>query len=204
MFPTRTAALVIPAALLLSLTGCFGGGSGGTGGSGDTPEEPAAAGDNKTACISGKTWVLDLNDLASQLASQLSSNGLNVTQSESAGRQTFTFDQDGTVTSTVDVTYTITIVNDDLTLTLVQTQGGDPGGEWAWLGDSTTVTFANWDNAGYSVQNQMLVNGVASDNQITIPSDTLGGTNMETECSGSTLSTHVVSSPFTQHWSAEG
>jgi hypothetical protein len=195
MFRKRTAAIAAPALLVLALAGCT---------PGDSAPASGAGGGSTTGCLAGKTWVLDIDDLASQLGAQLSSGGLNVTQSEADGRQTFEFTAAGLATAQVDVTYTITIVNDDLTLTLVQTHGGDSGGGWAWLGDSTTLTFTDWDNAGYSVQNQFLINGTATESQITIPSEALGGTDMETECSGSQLSTHVLSSPFTQHWTAEG
>ena len=203
MFIARKTTLAASALLLLSLAACAPGGGGGDGGGGS--EEPAGA-SGSTECLAGKTWVLDIPDAASQLGAQLASNGLNVTQSEGAGRQDFTFTEDGAVASHVDVTYTITIVTDDLTMTLVQTHGGDPSGEWAWQGDSGSgIAFSNWDNAGYSVQNQFIINGTASENNMTVPSEDLGdGSVMTVDCSGSTLTTKVTGSPFTQHWTAEG
>ena len=70
---------------------------------------------------------------------------------------------------------------------------------------SNDITFSDWDNSGYSVQNQFLINGVASESAITIPSDNLGdGSVMSTDCSGDSLATSVTGSPFTQHWTAEG
>ncbi|MBX3100850.1 MAG: hypothetical protein KF761_14895 [Salinibacterium sp.] len=187
MFSSFTKPIAASALLLLSLAACSG------------------AGNSSTSCISGKTWILDLPDLAAQLGEQLSSHGLNVTQSEGVGRQDFVFDGSGTVASHIDVTYTISVQKDDLTITLVQTQGGDTSGEWSWQGDTTDVVFSNWDNAGYSVQNQFLVNGVAGENSVTIPTETLGdGTVMATTCTGTTLSTQVSGSPFTQHWTSEG
>ncbi len=206
MFTARTPALAASALLLLTLAACAAGGgdsdeSGGSGG-----DAPAASGAGSTGCIAGKTWVLDLADSASQLGAQLASNGMNVTQSEGAGRQDFAFTEDGMATAHVDVTYTVTIVTDDLTMTLVQTHGGDPSGEWAWQGDSDSdIVFSNWDNSGYSVQNQFIINGTATENNMTVPSENLGdGSVMTVDCSGSTLTTKVTGSPFTQHWTAEG
>lgn len=200
MFTTRSTTLAATGLLLLALAACSGGGGGGG--------EPAdgASGASSTECVAGKTWVLDIADAATQLGANLASNGMNVTQSEGAGRQDFVFTEDGLASAHIDVTYTVTIVTDDLTITLVQTHGGEPTGEWAWQGDSDdTITFSNWDNAGYSVQNQFLINGVASENTMTLPSETLGdGSVMTVDCSGSTLTTQVTGSPFTQHWSAEG
>jgi hypothetical protein len=184
MHSTRVAtALAIPSVLLLALTACF-----------------PTGGTSSTACISDKTWVLDLDDSANQLGELLASHGLNVTESTGEGRQTFRFDHTGHATASLDITYTITVVTNDLTMTIVQTHSGEPSGGWAWDGDSNTITFVDWDNADYAIQNTMVVNGVASDAPIVIPSEDLGSTAMETECSGSTLTTHVVGAPFTQHW----
>lgn len=204
MFTTRSTVATASALLLVSLAACTAGGGDGGGGGGEPAD--GASGGSPTACVSGKTWVLDVADAASQLGAQLTSNGMNVTQSEGAGRQDFTFTEDGMVSSHIDLTYTLTVAQDDLTLTLVQTHGGDPSGEWAWQGDADdTIVFSNWDNAGYSVQNQFIVNGTASENTMDIPSETLGaGSVMTVDCSGSTLTTQVSGSPFTQHWSAEG
>jgi hypothetical protein len=204
MHITARGALIVAPLILLALTACGTGGTG-TGGTGDGSGGEADGGVSTTECIAGKTWVLDLDDSASQLGAQLASGGLNVTQSEGEGRQTFTFDDDGHAIATIDVTYTITVDSGDgIVITLVQTHAGEPFGEWAWLDDSTTISFADWDNAGYSIQNTVLVNGTAGDFPITVPDETLGETDMETECSGSTLTTHVEASPFTQHWNAEG
>jgi hypothetical protein len=201
MSMNRTMTVLAVSALLVTMTGCAGGG--GDGGSGTPVAEDG--GPSTTECLSGKTWVLDIDDLAGQLAAQLRSGGLNVIETIAEGRQTFEFTETGEASSSVDVTYTMTVDSGEgIVITIVQTHGGEPSGEWAWLGDTETVTFSNWDNAGYSVQNTVLVNGVGSDAPIEVPSDTLGGTDMLTDCSGTTLSTQVEASPFTQHWNAEG
>ena len=204
----RAVPFATAAVLLLTLAGCSTGGSGGPG-SGSSTEPGGStgtdAGSGSVSCVEDRTWVLDTDDLAAQLATQMSSGGLTVSESTAEGRQTIEFASDGTASSSVDVTYTLSIDSGDgIVITVVQTHSGEPHGQWEWLGDSTTITFSGWDNAGYSVQNTVLVNGVAGDFPISIPSDTLGDTDMETTCSGDALSTHVATSPFTQHWIAEG
>jgi hypothetical protein len=205
----RAVSLAAAAALLLTLAGCsLGGGEepGSTGtDSGSSTGTDSGAGAGAASCVVDRTWVLDTDDLAAQLATQLSASGMAVTESTAEGRQSIEFASDGTASSSVDVTYTLTVDSGDgIVITVVQTHSGEPHGQWEWVGDSTTLTFSGWDNAGYSVQNTFLINGVASDSPIAIPSDTLGDTDMETTCSGDALSTHVATSPFTQHWIAEG
>ena len=205
----RAVSLAAAAALLLTLAGCsLGGGeepgSSGTD-SGSSTGTDSGAGAGAASCVEVRTWVLDTDDLAAQLATQMSASGMTVTESTAEGRQSIEFASDGTASSSVDVTYTLTVDSGDgIVITVVQTHSGEPHGQWEWVGDSTTLTFSGWDNAGYSVQNTFLINGVASDSPIAIPSDTLGDTDMETTCSGDALSTHVATSPFTQHWIAEG
>jgi hypothetical protein len=187
------AAIAVPALLLASLTGCFGGG---------TPADDSAGGGlNKTACLTANPWDRDLDDAANQLGDLLESHGLNVTRSTGDGSETFTFAESGHVEVHVDVTFTITVLMDHgLTMTIVQTHSGEPSGEWAWIGDSHTVDFSRWDTGGYSIQNSIIINGVASDAPITIPEDTLGAAHMRIACTPTRLTTHSTGSPFTDHW----
>ena len=207
----RAAPFAAAAALLLTLAGCSLGGGEEPGSTGTDPgsstgtDSGTDSGAGAASCVEDRTWVLDTDDLAAQLATQMSTNGMTVTESTAEGRQSIEFASDGTASASVDVTYTLSIDSGDgIVITVVQTHSGEPRGQWEWVGDSTTLTFSGWDNAGYSVQNTFLINGVASDSPISIPSDTLGDTDMETTCSGDALSTHVATSPFTQHWVAEG
>ena len=203
MFTTRTTTAAASALLLLSLAACTPVGSGGAEGGGDGGGgEAEASGD----CITNKTWVLDLADAAAQVGEHLgSSGGLNVTQSLGEGRQDFRFDDDGTATSHVDSSFTISVVDGELELTMVQTHAGDPSGQWEWADDSGNISFSSWDNAGYSVQSQSIVNGTASEVTTSVPEDGLAeGSVMATECSGDTLTTSVTGSPYIHHWTAEG
>lgn len=203
----RTSSIAAATIVLLTLSACSaGGGDGSTTETGSGADSGAAgSGSAADSCLVDRVWDLNTSDLAAQLAANFTSNGLVVTQSTANGTQTIEFGSDGTASSTVDVTYTIAIDSGDgIVITVVQTHSGTPHGEWTRAGDAGTLTFSNWDNAGYSVQNTVLVNGTAGDFPISIPEDTLGSSDMEIVCEGNTLSTRVAPSPFTQHWIAEG
>lgn len=190
----------ITALVAIALAGCSA-----TGEDPDAGEEPAPtpAGAVDTSCVA-RTWVLDIPDLASQMAIQLASDGLTVTDYAGFGIHTFTFTESGEVSESVDVTFTITATSDvGPQITVEQIQIGEPSGEWGWVGDSNVMEFANWDSGGYFVENIVEVGGVATEGAVALPSDPMGGTNMEIVCEGSALSTHTLSSPYTQHWTAE-
>jgi len=169
---------------------------------GDEPTPtPAPAVD--TGCVA-RTWLLDIPDLASQMAIQVAADGLEVTEYAGVGYHTLTFTEDGTAAASVDMTVTLTATSGaGPEITVVQIHTGEPIGEWGWLGDSNVVTFANWDDGGYAVQNITSVGGFATEDAIDLPADPLGGSNLEIVCDGSSLSTHNPASPYTQHWTAE-
>lgn len=195
MSAVRVTTAAASAVLLLALAGCSGSGGGG---------QTAAAGGGTAGCLA-RSWKLDVADAATQLGSQLATNGLNVVSSEGAGSETLTFAADRTAKVNVDLTYTITVAESGgHTITIVQKHSGQPGGAWT-LGDSDVVTFSGWDNNGYSIQNTIMVDGVASNTPITVPSDTFGNdTPMTVDCSAAALATHVDPSPFTNHWTPQG
>lgn len=209
MLTRHRSVLVVPALLVLVVSGCAMGESS----SPSAPSPSASAADDgsgseaaaasTTSCVVDRDWSLDIADMAAQLGASMSGNGVNVTQSEGAGSHTIRFSETGEVSSSVDLTYTLTLVQDELTFTLVQTHAGDSGGEWAWVGDTDTMTFSNWDNSGYTVQNQFLINGMASESAMDIPNETLAGTDLVATCSGSTLTTKATASPFTQRWTTD-
>ena len=195
-----TAALALPALLVIALAGCGddgsdgGDGDGGSGGSG-------GAGGSTASCLVGKTWSLDVADAAEQLGTYMTGNGLNVTESSGDGAETFTFNDDGTASTTTTLSYTITIDSGDgLVLTLVQTHTGTPSGGYEIDGD--TVTFSDWNQNDYAIANHMMVNGVESDAPIQVPDAGLGGTDMVVSCDGGAMTTKVAASPFTQKWTS--
>jgi hypothetical protein len=191
----RVAAIAISVLLLSSLTGCFGGGGG-------TPGGGYGVGSlDKTACLTANTWDRDLDDAANQLGDLLETHGLNVSRSTGEGSETFTFDESGHVEVHADVTFTISVRMDHgMTMTIVQTHSGEPSGEWAWIGDSHTIEYSDWDTGGYSIQNTVIINGVASDAPITIPEESLGAAHMRIACTAPRLTTHSTGSPFIDHW----
>jgi hypothetical protein len=209
----RLAPVLASVVVLFAVAGCSAGSGGASSGSTSSPSSEAGAevdagsggGGGAADCVVDRTWVLDKEDLAAQLAAFMSSNaGLVVNESSAVGRQTFEFNSDGSATAFVDVTYTLGVDGDGFPLTIVQTHTGEPSGQWSFVGDSATVTFDDWDSSGYSVQNTILIDGAAVDMPIDIPSDALGETDMTIECSGDALTTKVATSPFTQRWNAEG
>jgi hypothetical protein len=191
----RIALIALPLLLIAGLTACTPDGT-------DPAPADGAAGGGTAACLADRTWVLDLPDLTAQLAEQMSSNGLNVTESSAEGRQTFFFGSDGNAQASLDSTFTLGVDSGDgIVITVVQTHSGSPSGAWELDGD--TVVFADWDVADYAIQNSILVNGIGADAPITLPDDTLDGTDLTITCEGDSLSTKAAASPFTQHWNAE-
>lgn len=193
----RLATATAPLVLLLALGAC----APGSPAPGPTAQGPSVDSADDTACITSQIWSLDVADAAAQIAAQLSSNGIVVLSSEGSGRHTVTFTEDGLVSSSVDVSYIITTDAQGLSLAMVQTHGGESGGEWFWRDDSGVIGFENWDNSGYTVQTTTIINGVESPTSTEVPSETLAGTDMTVlSCTADALSTQVASSPFVQRW----
>jgi hypothetical protein len=193
----RIAAAAVVA--VAALTGCSGG---------DDPVEPddevspTAETTGDTACVTG-TWDLDLTDLASQMAIELASDGLEVIEYAGVGRHTFTFRESGEASESVDATFTLTATSGaGPEITVVQIHTGEPFGFWDWRDNSSVMTFFEWEDGGYEVQNITAIDGVPTEGTIALPGVPLGGTDLEIVCDGSSLSTHSPSSPYTQHWSA--
>ena len=197
----KAAALVIPAVLLVSLTGCFGDPA-------DDPDGGTSAGDElaggSTACVIDKDWHLDIADAAAKLGAQLSSNGLNVVSSNGEGNQSFYFDQEGIVGSSTNLSYTMVIdMGDGLVMTMVQHHQGDPGGNWAWDGEAeSTIVFDGW-NGDYTVTTDTSINGTAAPTSTAPIGSGLDGQAMTVSCDGDTMETQAAGSPFVQVWHAE-
>lgn len=198
----RIAQLSAPALLVLALAACAPGGAP----AGAPTAEPAdpgsgAAGGGTAECLTDRTWVLDLDDLAQQLADNMTSNGMTATQSSGAGRQTFVMRSDGRAEASIASTFTLGVdAGDGVEIVVEQTHTGAPSGNWQLAGN--TLKFTDW-TSDYAIQNTVLINGVASDAPINLPADALDGTNMTITCEGDTLTTKAAISPFTQRWNAE-
>lgn len=209
---TKAAALVIPAVLLFSLSGCFllgggsgsgGSGSGGPGIDGSTSGEALEGG--STACIVDKDWQLDVPDAAAKLGAQLASNGLTVISATGEGEQGIFFDQEGIAGSASDVTYTLVVdMGEGLLMTMTQHHTGAPGGSWAWEGDEeSTIGFSDW-SSDYTVTTDTSINGTAAPTSVAPMGGGLDGQTMTVSCSGDTMETQAAGSPFVQLWHAAG
>jgi hypothetical protein len=195
------AAIAVPVLLILALAGCGDDGSnpgaGGTPGAGSSTGTGGDGGD--ASCLVGPTWNLDVNDVAAQLGDQLNGNGLSVQSSTADGTEEFTFNADGSVTTHIDVTYTITVAMDnDMAMTITQKHTGDPGGDFALAGSK--VTFANWDSTGYHVSNKVSINGVSNDMEIPMDSADMGSAPMTIECTSAGITSTIEAAPFSWHW----
>lgn len=136
----RAVPFAAAAALLLTLAGCSLGGGEEPGSTGTDPgsstgtDSGTDSGAGAASCVEDRTWVLDTDDLAAQLATQMSSGGMTVTESTAEGRQSIEFASDGTASASVDVTYTLSIDSGDgIVITVVQTHSGEPRGQWEWV-----------------------------------------------------------------------
>lgn len=201
-------ALVIPAALLFALTACATPGAGsGDGGSGGGSTDGAGGGDGAGSatgigCLTDRTWSLDLNDLVGQLGEQMAGSGMPLVEASASGTQTFEFSSDGTAVAAINSTFVLTVDSNGLPLTITQTHSGAPGGAWSEAGEGT-LSFDEWDDSGYTIDNQISMDGTVVDMPIELPSNSFGGSTMTYECSGSTLTTTVPENTFTYRWSTE-
>ncbi len=200
----KATALVIPAVLVLSLAGCFGGSPTGGGTAGGSTNGAGSGTDGGTSagaasCLAGPTWSLDVDDVATQLGAQLSSRNMNVVSSEVTGTEKFTFNADGTVTSAINVVYDITIdMGNGLAMTVTQKHTGEPGGNYAI--DGSTVNFSGWDPTGYTVATSISINGVSTDTQVPMNNADFGNVPMVVDCTSAGLTTTVEGAPFEWHW----
>jgi hypothetical protein len=195
----KAAALVLPAVLLVGLSGCFPTGDepDGGGGTGATLEG------GSTACVIDKNWQLDVADAAAKLGAHLASTGQNVVSSVGDGEQGIFFDQEGIAGSSTNLTYTLVIdMGDGLVMTMVQQHAGDAGGNWAWEGEEeSTMGYDGW-TGDYNVTTTTSINGTASEPSVTNLTEGLNGQTMTVSCDGDTMETQASGSPFVQVWHA--
>lgn len=197
-------ALAIPAALLLGLTACASGGAGsgsGDGGSGGDGSGGSGGSATGVECLTDRTWSLDLDDLVAQLAEQMGET-VPVTEASASGTQTFEFSSDGTAVAAIDSTFVLGVDGDGLILTITQTHSGAPSGAWSDAGEGN-LAFDEWDQTGYTIENEISMDGTSVDMPLELPSNSFGGSTMSYECSGSSLTTTVPENTYTYRWSTE-
>ncbi|GEM_PF-2680696 len=206
---TMTTAIAAPAILLLALAGCAGGAGGGDGaggadgGSGGTAA-PVDGGGAGAGCVVG-TWALDTDDLGAQLEAYIESSSGNATTVAMGGGQELVWSADGSATFTTDLTVTVTTALDDgIEFVITQQHTGGTSGMLALSGD--VATPSGWDDHGYTVSNQVTVNGVPTD-VAAVPVEGFGfdaATPLTVTCDGDRLATHTDPSFATQHWTRAG
>lgn len=205
--------LTVPLIAAALLAGCSTGGEpteedevgGATGELGEAEGDDLAIGGD-TACITGRAWVLDIPDLASQIAIELATtDGFTVVEQAGIGLVTLQFfEESATLLSVVDMTISISVTTDaPAEITVVQIHTGAPSSDWGWRGNTNVMEFANWNSGGYNVENLMTVNGISLDSTIPIPSDPLSGTAMTVECAGSVMTTITEGSPYVHRWTTD-
>lgn len=197
-------ALAIPSALLIGLTACASGGAGsgsGDGGSGGDGSGGSGGSATGVECLTDRTWSLDLDDLVAQLAEQMGET-VPVTEASASGTQTFEFSSDGTAVAAIDSTFVLGVDGDGLILTITQTHSGAPSGAWSDAGEGT-LAFDEWDQTGYTIENEISMDGTSVDMPLELPSNSFGGSTMSYECSGSSLTTTVPENTYTYRWSTE-
>lgn len=190
--PALAAGIGLPALLIVTLSGCFPGGSGGS-------ASPGPAG--LAGCVQGHTWHLDVEDAASQLATHFQGTGLSVTSVTGTGEQTMKWDADGaTDIETNNLTYDIAIAQSaSINLELKQVHNGPATGTFTIEG--TTAVPSDWDASAYTVTTQSTINGVAGPaGAIDLPNDELGGVELSLTCSGTTLTTLANDGIITWKW----
>ncbi|MGX5680986.1 hypothetical protein [Schumannella luteola] len=162
-------------------------------------EDPSGPDATGGGCLIG-TWELDGQRNAEQLQESFAANGASITSTTADGSVTLTID-DGTMTYDSDITYTMSGDLGGLALTVEQNQAGSSTGNWSEA--DGLVTFSDWET-GIVVNNVVTVGGTATELPIDLPQDVGGGTQMAVTCSGDSLETKAVESPFTGYWSRVG
>lgn len=205
--------LTVPLIAAALLVGCSTGSEptetdevgGTTGQLGEAEGDDLAIGGD-TACITDRAWVLDIPDLASQIAIELATtDGFEVVEQGGVGLVTLQFfEESASLLSVVDMTISISVTTDaPAEITVVQIHTGAPSSDWGWRGNTNVMEFANWTPGSYNVENLMTVNGISLDSTIPIPSDPLSGTAMTVECAGSVMTTITEGSPYIHRWTTD-
>ncbi|PJJ63629.1 hypothetical protein [Compostimonas suwonensis] len=191
-----------------ALIGAAGEGSGSTEGrsageqSADAPAvAPLSDAASAESCLlAGSPWSVVTTDLANQMSRYFSSQGLAVSGVEIAGTQILTVNGDGTASVETDLTSTVEIDADGVTMTLVQTQTGPAAGAWRLSDDGAVFEPEGW-TTGLAVTNQVFINGMASEVAgMAVPSSGFDDVPLTIACDGAYLDTKAQQSPFQQLW----
>jgi hypothetical protein len=191
----RAGILVLPAALLLGLSGC-------------ALLEPAGSDEPPTAlqqCAMGHTWTLNVDKLAEQVLAVLTDSGVTAPTVTGTGSQTFTWQLDGAVSVETDYDLAITATPAaDQAITVTQTHKGTASGE-IFINAEVAIP-RNWDGTGHKVETTGELNGAAIEEiPFAVPAtDFDDAVGIELTCDGDTLTTHPRGTAVTQTWTKAG
>lgn len=158
-----------------------------------------------TGCLINKTWHLDIDDMAQQLTVEFTNIGMPIVNLTGFGNHRLEFSEEGLATSSVDVTFDLTLAPEGAPTSTAQLrQFGSAYGDWAWIAGSSHIGFTNWES---DVKLEMAIevggvfqNPIATD----LPITDMSGSSIAVACSGDRLETRPEGSPFVQRWEAQG
>jgi hypothetical protein len=143
------------------------------------------------------SWDADLEDSAAQLLAYFQENGSPMTATTVDGSQTLDIDADGTLEFDNAMTYTIS--GDVSGIEMIVTQKHTGALTAGWTLDGAVMTFTDYDDSSYSIDNSVSMGGVVSESPITVPES---GVDVPTTitCSGDTMTMAPTGSPFVTTW----
>ncbi|CAN5255085.1 hypothetical protein BH11ACT4_BH11ACT4_21210 [soil metagenome] len=192
---TAYAAIALPVAVIALLSGC----TPPTG----TPTSAPSAPSGLAGCVTGHTWILDVDDAASQILARFQGLGLPMTSVTGTGTETMKWDADGKTVIETNLAYDMTVQeNPTKTLVITQTNRGPAHGIFTIEG--TQAIPSDWDASGYTSANSTSINGVpGGDSPIAIPPTQMAGVTFELTCTPTTLTTKATTGFANWHWTRD-
>lgn len=187
----RVAAIVAPALLLVSLSGCSLLSS--------NDAEPVTG---VPACIPGHTWSTDLKDLDVQLGTYLTKHGYPTATVVSTGSQTLEWPDSDKVKLTTDYTTVVSVPNADGTVvTHVTEVHKGPASGIIYLNGPIAVP-RDWDDSSFKLTATADVNGTASETlPFEIPKTVLNDeVALDMTCDGKTMTSLAHGALVTIKW----
>ena len=155
-----------------------------------------------TACVAG-SWSADLDDVATQLGEVLAEKGMDIITTRTAGTQTASFTEDGAFRFDNDAVIAVDVQLDDgPAMTVAQNHRGTTTASWGWDSTSTraAMLFTDYDDASYTVENTVAIDGTSVSTPIDIPSTVDTSGRLFVSCSGDELVTSWEHGLFITSW----